>query len=352
MSTGVRAALRGLAYAAYVVVVTVVALEGLLRLGVLKTPLYQERQAVRARLSSRPRVLILGDSFSLEGPDSVGLRLRTYFASRGMDTVNLAKMGEGPSYYLDRLALYGDMVRPQLVMVNYFAGNDLTDTLYEMTLKGRSRQLVKRLMARSYAANVLIGLAHGVDLRRRLAEIESSPEYRRPGLERLTNPFMLEVRREHPDFLLQNLLLESQSAADAWTMNERILSAIAERTRALGADLIVHVFPADVQVQASHYAFYRTLDIRTDPRFLTTAKPQERLASFCSSARLRCYDLLPALRHASSRELYLEQDTHLNPEGNRVAFEEIRQHLDSHAVPGGGITADSSARLPDRTSHR
>jgi hypothetical protein len=350
MTTALRAALRWLAYAAYVTVVTVAMLEGLLRLGVLKTAPYEEREAIRARLSDQPRVLILGDSFSTEGPGSVGSRLRTYFASRGMDTVNLAKMGEGPSYYLDRLTLYGELVHPQLVMVNYFAGNDLTDTMYEMTLKGRGRRLVKHLMARSYAANQLIGLVHGVDLRRRLADIEASPEYRRPGLERLANPFLLEVRREHPDFLLQNLLLESQDANDAWTENEKTLSAIAARTRALGAALIVHVFPADVQVQESHYAFYRTLDIRTDPRFLTTARPQERLARFCSSANLRCYDLLPALRSARGHELYLEQDTHLNAEGNRIAFEAMRPHLDSHAVPGSDITSDSSASLTDRKS--
>jgi hypothetical protein len=56
-------------------------------------------------------------------------------------------MGEGPSYYLDRLTLYGDMVRPRLVLVNYFAGNDLTDTMYELAPRGRAKRLVKRLMA-------------------------------------------------------------------------------------------------------------------------------------------------------------------------------------------------------------
>jgi acetyltransferase AlgX (SGNH hydrolase-like protein) len=327
LMTLLRAGLRGLAYTAYATGVTLVLLEGLFRLGVVKTPLYQERQAIHARLSDRPRVAILGDSFSIEGRDSVGTLLREHFASRGMDAINLAKMGEGPSYYLDRLALYGEIIRPQLVMVNYFAGNDLTDTLYELTPRGRRKQLIKRLMARSYSANQLVGLVQGFSLRRRLAHIEASPEYRRPGLEKLTNPFMLEISREHPDFLVQNLLLESQDAADAWRANEQVLSAIAERTRALGAELIVHVFPADVQVQRSHYGFYATLGIRTDSRFLTTSRPQEHLAEFCAAASLRCYDLLPTLRRASDRELYLEQDTHLNTEGNRVAFEQIRRNL-------------------------
>ena len=94
----------------YVVVVSAALLEGLLRLGIIDTPLRQERRAVQERLTSRPRVLILGDSFSIEGPGSVGTLLREHFDARGMDTINLAKMGEGPSYYLDRLKLYGDVV--------------------------------------------------------------------------------------------------------------------------------------------------------------------------------------------------------------------------------------------------
>lgn len=322
-----RRLLRGFVYAAYVAVVSLAMLEGVLRLGVVQTPLYQERRAIAARLSDRPRVLILGDSFSVEGQGSVGALLREHFTSRGMDTINLARMGEGPSYYLDRLTLYGDMVRPRLVLVNYFAGNDLTDTMYELAPRGRTRRLAKRLMARSFAANQLIGLAHGMFLRRRLSNIEASPNYRRPGLEKLTNPFMFEVTREHPDFLMQNLLLDSSAGDTAWTVNARSLQEIARLTRRLDAELIVHVFPPDVQVQETHYAFYQALGIQTDRRFLTTARPQERLTTFCAAARLRCYDLLPALRNASGRELYLEQDTHLNAEGNRVALEQIRRNL-------------------------
>jgi SGNH hydrolase-like domain, acetyltransferase AlgX len=318
---------RGLGYVVYLVVVSAAPIECLLRLGVIDTALHQERRAIRERLTSRPRVLILGDSFSIEGPGSVGTLLREHFAASGMDTINLAKMGEGPSYYLDRLKLYGDTVRPRLILVNYFAGNDLTDTLYAMSMRGRARTVVKRLMARSFAANQLIGMAHGIAIQRRLARIEASEDYKRPGLENLTNPFMFEVRQQHPDFLLQNLLLDSPESAEAWKANERSLSEIARLTKRLGAELIVHVFPADVQVQESHYSFYRALGIQTDPSFLVSHRPQERLARFCAAAALRCYDLLPALRRANSRELYLDQDTHLNGDGNRVAFEQIRDNL-------------------------
>jgi hypothetical protein len=66
------------------------------------------------------------------------------------------------------------------------------------------------------------------------------------------------------------------------------------------------------------------------------------LKEFCSAHGLRCFDVLPALRAARDRELYLEQDTHWNAEGNRIAFEEIRRNLESapRLFAAAGVSAD------------
>ena len=320
---------RGIVYVLYLALACVAMLEVLLRAGLPQTAPYEERQAIQQRLTGRPGVLVLGDSFSIEGDGSVGSLLRDYFAARGMDTVNLAKMGEGPSFYADRLRQYGGLVRPRLVLVNYFAGNDLTDTEYQLNPRGQAKWLVKRLMLRSFSANQVIGLVHNGFLRRRLSKIQNSRDYGRPGIEKLTNPFMFEIRDQHPDFLLENLNMTSAEAARAWEANKSVLLDIQRSTQALGAELVVHVFPPDVQVQASHFAFYRTLGIQIDPGFLVNDRPQRRFAEFCTANALTCYDVLPALRAARDRELYLQQDTHWNAEGNRIAFEEMRRNLES-----------------------
>ena len=85
-------------------------------------------------------------------------------------------------------------------------------------------------------------------------------------------------------------------------------------------------------------AFYQALGIATDRGFLTSERPQDRLTRFCAAAALRCYDLLPALRRANSRELYLDQDTHLNADGNRVAFEQIRDNLGPNEEPSRSVS--------------
>jgi hypothetical protein len=346
--------IRGLLYTVYVIVVSAAIIEIVLRTGLVWTAPYEEREAIKRRLTGRPAVLILGDSFSIEGEASVGSRLRDYFAGRGMDTVNLAKMGEGPAFYADRLRQYGDLVRPRLVLVNYFAGNDLTDTAYHMNARGQAKQLVKRVMSRSFGANQLIGGAHNLWLRRRLATIQTSKDYGRPGLEKLTNPFMFEIRTQHPDFLLQNLNMTSPESIKAWEANKKTLLAIRQMTQALSAELVVHIFPADVQVQAGHFAFYRALGIHTEPEFLKTDRPQRRLFEFCVANGLRCYDVLPALRQAGDRELYLEQDTHWNAEGNRIAFEEIRRNLESSSrlLEGREASHPDVRHVRERTASR
>jgi hypothetical protein len=336
---------RTLGFLIYVAMLSAGGLEVALRLGLVETEPYRERQRLYGQLTGRRAVLVLGDSFSLEGNRSLGERLREHFASRGLDTVNLARMGEGPSFYLDRLRQFGHDVQPRLVMVNYFAGNDLTDTAYELTGRGRAKRLAKQVMARSFLAHAVVTNVQRVRLRRRVQAIEAGKDFGRPGVERITNPFLFEVGHEHPDFLLDNLLMESPSARQAWDVNMAYLLEMKRLADGWGAGFVVNILPADLQVQPTHFPFYRALGIETRPRFLEEEAPQAAMRRFCAGHGLQCFDLLPTLRAARARELYLDQDTHWNAEGNRLAFEQVRSHLDS-------LTAIPSARLAHNEGRR
>lgn len=83
--------------------------------------------------------------------------------------------------------------------------------------------------------------------------VNAGTQYGQPRVERITNPFLFEVAREPPDFLADNVLMESPAAQQAWAAN---------RT-------------------STHHAFYPTLGIRTEPRFLEIAAPRQPC---CSSA--------------------------------------------------------------------
>src|SRR3989442_7266174 len=116
-------------YLVYVSVFVAVSLEIICRLGLLPN----NRYALNANLNQRKgkvNVLVLGDSFSVETPVSASTLLRRHLASRDVATLNLAGGGMGPKNYLSRLRFYGLRYNPQLILVNYYVGNDLTDTLY------------------------------------------------------------------------------------------------------------------------------------------------------------------------------------------------------------------------------
>ena len=318
---------RTLGFLIYMLVASAGLLEIGLRAGLVETEPYRERRRMSSQLTGRPVVLVLGDSFSLEANRSLGERLREHFATQGLDMVNLAKMGEGPAFYLDRLRQFGDAVRPRLVMVNYFAGNDLTDTAYEHMAGGRARRFAEQLMARSFLVHATVSSVQAVRLRRRVASIAAGRNYGQPSVERISNPFLFEVGREHPDFLLDNVLMESPRARQAWDANTAYLLEMKRLADSWGAGFMVNILPPDVQVQPAHFSFYQALGIRTEPRFLRTAHPQAAMRGFCDAHGLQCFDLLPALRAANARELYLDQDTHWNAEGNRIAFEAVRSYL-------------------------
>lgn len=331
---------RAVGFTGYVVLATLALMEVCLRTGLVDSSPYREHQEMRRRLTDRPRVLVLGDSFSLETAGSLGSRVRDYYAARGADTVNLAKTGEGPSFYLDRLRQFGPAVRPRIVIVNYFAGNDLTDTAIEQTSEGRARVWARRLMARSLAVHEVLTTITRVSLERRIARIQASPDARSHGVERTAGR----------EFLVDNILMESETARRAWTANVGHLAAIERVAGDLGAELVVNIFPPDVQVQPGHFRFHEALGIRTDRRFLETTVPQTRLLAICGARGMRCTDVLPALRAASARELYLEQDPHWNAAGHRVAFQAIRGTLDTLDLGSGaprtaasGYTAASRA---------
>ena len=157
--------------------------------------------------------------------------------------------------------------------------------------------------------------------------------------------------------------MESPAARQAWAVNRVYLLEIKRLADGWGAGLVLNILPPDVQVQPTHFAFYQTLGIRAEPRFLETARPQAAMLEFCTEHALRCFDLLPALRASRERELYLDQDTHWNAEGNRVAFEALRGRL-SPAISSlsacglpleclrplrGGAAGDAVATVETRT---
>ncbi|MBI4862301.1 MAG: hypothetical protein HY815_18890 [Candidatus Riflebacteria bacterium] len=300
-----------------------------LRCGWPGTELLAGLDRARQRAGSR-NVVVLGDSFSLDQERSLGRLLRQHLESRGIACLSYARAGAGPIEYRDTLKLFGPVARPRLVMLNYYAGNDLTDTRYEM---GRSTGIgahVDELLAGCHL------LAFVRERRRNLAHATAIPTLRQEaralhGNVRgdAINPWLVPLAREHRDYQMDNVLVDSPAAREAWRRNRAILRSIRDLCLTWDGKLLITVIPAAVQVDPDRTRFYRSLGFEVDQgRFGRSTVPQDLMAEFCKEERIAFHDLLPELSARRAVGLFLPDDDHFDPAGHEAAFRSIRSFLE------------------------
>ena len=304
----------------------------------LRTGLISNRY--RARLQGegdtktprRHRLLILGDSFIYQGGELSKLLVRR-LTRRHVHIVNLAVGGMGPIHYLRELEAHGARFRPEIILVSYYVGNDLTDVQYRPYLSvergpGRLSSVLGHFYLyhaikacldtwtqRSYDWDAMRKIGIEEELIR-LAQTTKTP-----------NPGLLRVGVEKPRYLLDNLLMETDENEQAWQTVQRALIRIQEISRQLDARLAIVVFPGTLQVSASHAPFYRRMKLLVDEGIVGTDRPQARLRAFCAARQIPCLDLLPVLRAHAQEPLYRDLDDHLNDTGNALAADAITTFL-------------------------
>jgi hypothetical protein len=318
---------------------------------------------------SGPRIVALGDSFTfgfgVEDDATYPARLEQALASRHVEVINTGLAGMGPDNEARLLAVDGPALRPDLVLVGFFVGNDLVDVLVgdgRMRLEDglpavddallaawyrplRPGSLLPRPLASSPASlglpvpfkSALRRHSHayryltGQVGRLRLAwQVRGDAAPTAPEL----TPFHQEafcLRRYPPEFDL------------AWTRAKAALGEIKSWCDAHGARLAVIAIPTQSQVEPEAWAaVVRTYGLREEDFDLE--KPQRILAAFAAERGIPLIDLLSPLRaaRASDGPLYFSRDTHWTPRGHAVAADEILRQLTARKILRGNGTADLS----------
>lgn len=330
--------------------------------------------------SKESRVLVLGDSFLSWWPIDHCLYkdLEDYCAQREIGLVNTAYGGFGPHEYLDQLQTVGAEFRPGLVLLFYYAGNDLTDVQYRpdesprrpkdhipqfpmpsdsgdvkdgkegaTTILSPSRggsvstdkeidpAIIAGMETNVYATSTAHTdafdwegfLNHGIDPE--LIQYAQN-RIRRPNRigGEYVNPHLLRQALEFPSYISDNILMDKPENGIAGVKVRNLLERIHQLTKSFGADLCVVAIPSTVQVDRSHYAFYRGATFEVEEALLESTKPQELLAEFCRDADVQFVNLLPEFKaHPERSRLYWENDDHLSEEGHKLAFSIIRREF-------------------------
>lgn len=304
------------------------------------------------------RIMVLGDSYSFAcGGVPFHLMWHTLLENglnqTGQQSAEVFSLGVpavGPMFQLRLWQLEHQTVRPDLVIVAFYVGNDFTDEQGRLTDPRLDSPILRASNVLRLGRN-LLRLREVTDHRRTVTPatpdagatttvrnggyitdrtvparppVEMSDEqYRRLMATRLLlwapdNRARLEILADH--------------AAD-------VLQRLHREVTAYGAGFLVVLIPEAFQIDDTLLG--RGLD-RLD---LTRAEidldhPQRTLTSRLDAAGIAHFDLTPALREAGRQEpIYWDRDAHWNVAGNRVAGAALLRHL--HQLQEQGTAVDS-----------
>jgi hypothetical protein len=317
----------------------------------------------------RFRVLALGDSFTfglVPYPDNVmtvlEARLRAACPGRDLDVLNFGIGGAGVRDYHVIVRLGLATYDPDLVLVNFYAGNDGPD-LYRLVHEGSRLRAVlngSRLWTLARSALRLWRGVHDLDAVRAPPAARASPgraprggtpvDPSRPASERdpaLTGPTFTEAAFAaiQAEELRRLYRPEDPGVVErAWRPVFAELEAIRTEVRRQGRHLALAVYPSALQVYpAQRAALVDTL--RRRPRYAALSAtaldpwlPNRQLAAYCQRAALPCIDLTPVFVQAGlgpGEPLYKTRDTHWTIRGNRLAAEAEGAFLAGLVCPAG-----------------
>jgi hypothetical protein len=304
------------------------------------------------------RIVLLGDSFveAVQVKQSEGVAERLEWAlnqdaSRPVEVVNAGVAAYGTTQELLLLDQMGAELDPDLVLVLFFVGNDVTNNNYRLEL---------------WDGDLALALKPYLDLRDdgSLRLIPGPPPSAQVGPAALLRSCCAlynvietgvynKLDQNYPREKLEAIgglrtpltgLYDTQPEGEwarAWRASEALLARLRDRSAQLGAPLVVVAAP---DWRALHPAAWRDELQRGNPRSnrldsgrLRIEAPTDRLGGIASRLGVSFVDLLPPLRAAMAEgaPLYLDFDKHWTAAGHAVAARAIHQGLraQEHTAP-------------------
>ncbi len=328
--------------------------------------------------AGRFRILAVGDSFTfglVPYPHTVmtllEARLRALCPGTDLDVLNFGIGGTGVRDYRTLVTLGLATYDPDLVLINFYAGNDAPSVYRHVheqprswPVLGTSRLwLLGRNAIRLWRGVHELGAGRAppagaaapgqdprggtpVDPTRQVSEHD-------PALEGpiFTEAAFAAIQAEEMQRFYRP---EDPTAVDrAWHPVLADLEAIRVEVLRQGRRLTLAVYPSALQVYPAEGAtLVETL--RRRPRYAAfspdafdPALPNRQLATYCRHATLPCVNLTPVFveaSRASAEALYKQRDAHWTIRGNRVAADAQAEYLAGLLCPPGSPAPRAATR--------
>ena len=310
----------------------------------------------------KARILVLGDSMT-EWRDNTGesyVRIAEQMLS-GIEVVNLAEAGTDLPGYLSNLLRFGEQLRPDLILIGLYLGNDLfrstpplesaeTRSALEALPSPSQELTLARIAKRSVLLNYVFRLGKtyvpalrsgsfeqtirhlqtktGMDdayLARRLSEAD--PTLVDAARADAINGWDLAFAIFDPDYYGDLAAADSRSSKGKEVEGAlRDLRTLIVAARARNAKVAVVLLPPPVWVAERYWSYFKRLGYRELGPLSGPVPLVERVKAYLSAEGVPALDVLPALR-ADAESTYLENDIHLNRRGHEVVGRELASFL-------------------------
>ncbi|MBP9838366.1 MAG: SGNH/GDSL hydrolase family protein [Proteobacteria bacterium] len=312
---------------------------------------FYDQEFKREKSETTFRILALGDSFTfgmVSYPDSAMTLLEDKLNEspaliqsgkfKKVEILNFGIPATGVWDYKTLADFVIPLYHPDLVLVNFYLGNDGPDLFHhyddfpnssKYQLNSLLFNLVKNL-TRYYLANKAKNLEY---IKKRTAD--SKTDIRGGSLVDSNLPPHSEARAMYNEKVLSRMYedelgklyyteKDQQESEERWQKVYFALDKIANLSKSINASFVISFFPSQLQVNP------QKLDEIGKSESIDPELPNKMLNSYCSKKQISCFDLTGGMKEdfeKTKTPLYLEDDVHWNLQGNKVAAELLGQFL-------------------------
>jgi lysophospholipase L1-like esterase len=307
---------------------------------------FRDRERMFDRTSSAPRLVALGDSFTYGAGVSYDEMFPTLLENAlqrnaaGAEVINLGVSGWDPSEELHLLELYGVKFHPDVIILNFFVGNDI--------MRRRSPFLEEPMVVggQSYYVHTTGNALHdrfgpdrwylyhnlnyllkvgGNRLRLSQDDVEKDPA----GVWvpfRTRHAYLQDIDERSDIYLKRDTALFQYH----WERTRRALERMHQFLQENGISLLIVLLPAQEQfdhdVQRELFAALGTI-----PEEYDFEKPQRILQAWGQAHGIPLVDLLPAFKQQPDpAKLYFSNDIHWTAAGHALASTHIIPMVERH----------------------
>lgn len=335
---------KNLLLAAVSSLVVLLAVELSLRANLIPNEFYLKMKEAVPRGEARRRLLVLGDSFAADwkAEERLNTILERRLLEKGFRVLNLARGGYGPNEYLFQMKTFGLPYRPDLVLLFYYVGNDLTDVQYALKAREtRSRRERMRDVLRPYLHHVyLYHFYKEFEIAWHDYRMKDWSKFEDQGYseeilalvrERKINYNFL-GKSQRADHFLSNVLMETAENMQAWEECMKLLDEIHGLCEGVGAKLMIVVIPFSTQVNDRQFWLFEGMKFILDERMMISERPQDLMRAFCEERGIAYLDLLPYFRQRKEEDFFRPTDPHFNSQGDTFAAELVYRHLEENGL--------------------